>query len=385
LVGGGKYQKLKNLHRRDLAILFGRTGLEKVVQADDFCKHLPSTCRIQFANLLLGLWGAEKPFEISSFGVLMQQPDGFLSSVPDIPGLRDSVCDMTSSQHFLGAACDPASATVEPEVQKKANEILSCIRAIDKLCLCFDNVDTSVLEGSSEQLKKPASKEDNTSRSGSSVTQADAADAEQFAWAVCADQLESVTQIIDDLCTSCENRDCQSPERKGGSTSFVQDDKKLMLLHPGTCGVFLRSGLCRELGIAITKLSEARKYLSPKLEREREAQASPCCIQKLEDLLLKLQDANACKSFLQANSCHTYGSAVKRFIAARENLKAQTLDTERETRVSDRSSQLVLEGPSGLLRRIGKIESLIMLILEQCAVVRFSAFYFSFLFVIRVY
>jgi hypothetical protein len=381
LVGGSKYQKERSLPRCHLAGHFGRTGLEKIVQADDFCHHLPLTCRRQFANLLLGLWGTVHPFETSSFGVLLKLSDGFLSSVPDIPGLRDSVCDMTSSQHFLGAACDPASAMVEPEVQKKANEILSCIRAIDKLCLCFRNVDTSVLEGSSEQLKKPASKEDNTPRS-SSARQPDAAEAEQFAWAVCADQLERVTQIIENLCTSCESRDCQSPEHREASTSFVQDDKKLMLLHPGTCGIFLRSGLCRELGIAITKLIEARNYLNPKLERDREAQASPCCLQKLEDLLLKLHDANACKAFLQANCCHT-GSAVKKFIATRENLKAQTSGTEREARVSD-SSELVLEGPSGLLRRIDKIESLIMLILEQCAVVRSSAFYISFLFVIRV-
>jgi hypothetical protein len=328
---------------------FGK-NLQRILSEEDFCQHLPTNFRDHFKNLLLGLWDSEDSSEYPTLKDLLNLSEGIFSSVPDVNDMIQSVTDLSTSDHFylgpndVSDASEPDKKTSLSAVEAKASEIISSIsNTIRTLCLRFDaaSLDSAcvgtarLLENgfsastmksfgfTSEQLKKLGFDEANDGRSSSAFSSAVSAcmcsphsaelDPEEFAWRICAEQMQSVTKTMQRLCEKCV--DCPSPDHLETSKSFFQEDKrKPVLLHPDTCKVFFRNNLCDCLGSAVNELFEARKHLTKRrLEIEGQylkAQAiRSCCKKKLEQL-------------------------------------------------------------SGLARSIGKIESYIVLIMEQSAVVR---------------
>jgi hypothetical protein len=218
LVDGSKgdFGKYIRIHRNSLDKIFGRKKLEYHVRDQNFCKHLPEKCRIDFGNFLLGLWDAEDRSKTPSFAILKSFE--FFSSVPDVVGLHQSVTEMSASQHYLGDSFDASHLDKEEQkkVQKEAQQIISFIRD-----------ECHGLEFATESTES---------------------------FCVSDVQLQRLLKTIQGLCLSEKRNDCQ-------------------LLHPGTCRVFLRCNLCAALGSAVTKLMRGRRYLEEgKLRLEREAE-----------------------------------------------------------------------------------------------------------------
>jgi hypothetical protein len=316
LVGGSKYSGIREIRRIDLKqrLGFGK-NLQRILSEEDFCQHLPSICRDHFKNLLLDLWDSEDCSKYPTLKDLLNLSEGIFSSVPDVDEMIQSATDLSTSKHFYSGPADLSDAS-EPDKRKslkavevEALEIISSIsNTIRTLCLCFEfaSLDSAcvgtarLIENgfsastmksfgfTSEQLKKLGFEEadDGCSACMCAPHSADL-DPEEFAWQICAEQLQRVTETMQRLCGKCDG--CSSPDHLETSKSFFKEDKKPVLLHAGTCKVFLRNNLLDCLGIAANELCKAREYLTRRrLETERhclKAQAIvSCCKKKLEQL-----------------------------------------------------------------------------------------------------
>jgi hypothetical protein len=382
-----------------------------VIADEDFCRHLPKKCKDQFAELLFGLSDAGDPKKTASeiIAELKQkfsEDDRIFSSVPEVAdsSLSQSAMDI---RHSLGPHDDVDAS--DKIVHTEASEIVSCIHSIDKLCLRFDKqslesalVDIKSLLSSgftalylktvgftSEELEE-ASFDDATATSiECSAKELIPPDPEVFAWQICDSQLQHIINVMQGLCHG--SNELLSVEQVEQSKSFLREDRPPMLVHADRCKVFLRSGLCMALGCAVEKLIEARAwFLSRQMAnvRERELLLDQACLmqdvsqtvqafvdfgfteeQVLQAMMLCDGDADAALNYL-TNADLSVISLDPISRKGHYKLQRNVVGTARTlAQEVTRAHEVKLQQITRLLQRIDVMESMIVLILEQCAVV----------------
>jgi hypothetical protein len=383
-----------------LTTVLGRKGLEGIVSEKDFCRHLPKEYKNQFVELLLALWRAEDPLRTPTFAALMKLP--FFATVPDVDFGMDS-------QHFLGP--HDSSDVFDPEVQKEAQRIISRIESIQNLCLHFGapslknaGLDASMLlkKGFSvSALKAAGFTQEDVQEAGYGkgdlealeCCEDDVSDPDRYAWLVCDRQLRDVKKAMKGLCE--KRNDANSPERRESSKGFLQEDKQVMLVHPETCRVFLRYGICDALGRAVQKLIETRLNLQTRMSAitvKHNAEYDQACAMQDPGKIVRHFIGMECGTEAQVlramELCCGDVEAALTLLTSEPNLDDLDDETIRSRRSRynlqrDISSMARftaqgivhaykknMEHLEGLFRSMDEIESLIMLIMEQCAVVR---------------
>jgi hypothetical protein len=199
---------------------------------------------------------------------------------------------------------------------------------------------------------------------------------------------------------------CVSPKQQQQSKGFLKDDEQLTLVHLDTCRLFLSAGLCDALGKAVKNMIETRGRLKAQvsqIEREFEGHKEQAremagfnIVAALVDRELGTEgqvldamqvcdyDVDAACSLLmltdQKSVEPTLSREQKRQILKEIARRANSDREEMESSYKEHLRQL-----SESLERVDVIESLIVLILEQCAVVRpFAVLYFYLNFVTHV-
>lgn len=367
---------------------------------------MPKECKDQFVELLLALWRAEDPLRTPTLAALLELP--VFARVPDVDFGMDS-------QHFLGP--HDSSDVFDPEVQKEAQKIISRIGSIHNLCLRFHapslkdaGLDASILlrKGFSSSALKTAgfTPEDlkvaeceNGGLETFESSEYDVSDPEIYAWLVCAHQLRDVSEAMKDLCEKDRYDSAStSPEHRESSKGFLQQDKQLMLVHPETCRVFFRYGIGDALGRAVQKLIETRHYLEARMSAiavEHRAEYDQACALQAPAIIVQhfigmecgteaqvLRAMKLCDGDVEATlNLLTSGTNLDDFAEetilsrrSRGNLQRDISDMARfNAQGMKHAHQKKVEHLKGLFRSIDEIESLILLIMEQCAVVRHPA------------
>ena len=198
---------------------------------------------------------------------------------------------------------------------------------------------------------------------------------------------------------------CVSPKQQQQSKGFLKDDQQPTLVHLDTCRLFLSAGLCDALGKAVKNMIETRVRLKvqvSRIEREFEGhkeQAREMAGFNIVSALVERElgtegqvldamqvcdyDVDAACSLLmsdQKSDEPTLSREQKRLIQKEIARRANSDREEMEKGYKEHLRQL-----SESLERVDVIESLIVLILEQCAVVRpFAVLVFHLNFVTHV-
>ena len=363
MAGGSQYDYLRKIGRSKLQT---SVPLERILAQKGFCRHLPTACIGQFADLLRGLWVKTEVEDdaIPTFGALLQLP--FFSSVhaqrPDVD-LSESNMDASQYQsgfvpHSLGPhdGCDGLDVNIF-EVEKAADAFISSIRSVQKLCLpCGPNPD-------------------------------------EFSREVCACELAAIIKAMQSL-VGRDGDDMPSPVQREHCKGFLLEDKKLMLVHPETCKVFLRSDLCGALGFAVDKLVEVREKLAAELhaiERKHKLELEQACAMqdahKIVQHFVGIQVGTEEQVLRALRLCEGDAEAALNLLTADDDLlkfdDAEILSRKDRYKLGRSISDMARFNAHGmiqvhqdkvnqflgLLRQVDVIESLIVLILEQCAVV----------------
>jgi hypothetical protein len=344
--------------------------LEEIVTSKEFCRHLPAEGRQQFAAVLRDLWKCHEPsktpFQIVA-EILDNHSAAFFSGVPvDIKSLHT---------HYLG----PHVVVGEKETTLNyAREIVSCIRSTGFTPVNFKNAASAVaFTDDPPHLYEP------------------------LAWSFCEVELNKIETAIRSLCTTRDDCPLREPLRQ--SKGFLHDDKLLMLVDPDKCRVFLLLGLCNALGDAVKNLIATREHLKARrLEIESEfkleydaargMQKPDEFIEALRSLGIPGSDAHIMHAMKQ---CRGNVDAAADLLLSGQLNETIPLTRSESDKIHREISGLVRDNLqamekcfheknnclSGLLERIDVIESLVLLVMEQCAVVRlfsdFDCFNFS--------
>ena len=423
LAGGFKqYGRMRDILRNLLKNFFlDQKNLEKLIVDKNFCRHLNEKHRGQFAELLLRLSEDKKdpnesPSEI--FAHLLQNLRGDEKIFSCLPDADHDVSDSDMSQSFSFMTLDDGlDGLATPRVKTDAKAVISRIDRIGLLCLRFD---AQLLKSSeppydakrlqtlgfsafelgnagftSDELTKARVEEAERTSSECTVQESKPRDPEAFSWIICADQLQQITDLMQGLCQ--KSNECSSPEDAQSSNSFVREDKLPLLMHPETCKVFLKFGLFNSLGDAVEKLISARTFLLTRqttikkehalamdqahvmqhadhavqaiigmgFEEPQVLEAIKCCDGDMEDALNLLTNPDIGQ--LQLNPISRKG-----FQTLRSNIgrTARTAAEEMTLAHNDKMQQI-----EDLLQQIGVMESMIVLIVQQCAVVGLPSTY----------
>jgi hypothetical protein len=417
LAGGfEQYGRMRDFPRNLLANFFlDQKNLEKLIVDKNFCRHLNKKHRGQFAELLRRLSEDKKdpnksPSEI--FAHLLQElreDDKIFSCLPDA---NHDVSDSDMSQSFSFMTLDDGlDGLATPRVKTDAKAVISSIDRIELLCLRFDAqllksaeppYDAKCLRTlgfsafelgnagfTSDELTKAGFAEAERTSSECTVHESKPGDPEAFSWVVCANQLQQITELMQGLCQ--KSNECSSPEDAQSSNSFVREDKLPLLMHPETCKVFLKFGLFRSLGDAVEKLISARTFLLTRqttiekehalamdqahvmqhadhavqaiigmgFEEPQVLEAINCCDGDMEDALNLLTNPDI-------GQLHLNPISRKGFQTLRSNIGRTARTAAEEMALAHEVKMQQIEN---LLEQIDVMESMIVLIVQQCAVV----------------
>jgi hypothetical protein len=411
LAGGFKqYGHMRDFFRNRLANHVNQEKLVALIGDENFCRHLNKKHRDQFAELLLLLSEDKKdpnksPSEIFAHLLKKLREDEKIFSC--LPDANLDVSDSVMSQSFSFMKLDDGLAT--PRVQNDALEVISRIDRIRTLCLRFDaqllksaDCDAKKLQTlgfsafalgnagfTSDELAKAGFEEAERTSAECAVQESKPRDPEAFSWHVCAGQLQQITDLMQGLCQKSD--ECPSPEDAQNSNSFVREDKLPLLVHPDTCKVFLSFGLFTSLGYAVEELIAARAFLLDRqttIKKEHALAMDQAHVMQHADHAVQaiigmgfeepqvLEAINLCDGDMDdalnlltnpdIGQLHLNPISRKGFQTLRSNIgsTARTAAQEKTFDHNDKMQQIEC-----LLQLINVMESMIVLILEQCAVV----------------